>query len=121
MRSPKFLQVDEGWNSIVWMPASIEERVKDFIPKGLVDKIATESDVKTIDELKSFLEKMAHPVVEKWKAIPVEVTPEAEEAEVEAAPEVPVPGMPITAGGFRIILKDAKIHAKKVIIRKMEK
>jgi acetyl-CoA decarbonylase/synthase complex subunit beta len=121
MRSPKFLQVDEGWNNIVWMPASIKGRVKDFIPKDLVAKIATENDVKTIDELKGFLEKVTHPVVEKWKAIPVEVTSEAEEAEVEAAPEVSIPGIPITAGGFRIILKDAKIHAKKVIIRKMEK
>jgi acetyl-CoA decarbonylase/synthase complex subunit beta len=121
MRSPKFLQVDEGWNRIVWMPSSVKERVKDFIPKEVVDKIATENDVSTIDELKGFLEKTAHPIVETWKAIPVEVTPEVEEVEAEAALEVPVSGVPIAAGGFKIILKDAKIHAKKVIIRRMEK
>jgi len=121
MRSPKFLQVDEGWNRIVWMPASIKERVKDFIPKDVVEKIATENDVNTTDELKTFLEKVEHPVVERWKAVPVEVAPEVEEVEVAAVPEVPVSGVPIAAGGFKIILKDAKIHAKKIIIRRVEK
>jgi acetyl-CoA decarbonylase/synthase complex subunit beta len=121
MRSPKFLQVDGGWNRIVWMPSSVKERVKDFIPKEIVDKIATENVVSTIDELKGFLEKTAHPVVETWKAIPVEVAPGVEEVEAEAALEVPVSGVPITAGGYQIILKDAKIHAKKVIIRRIEK
>lgn len=122
MRSPKFLQVDGGWNRIVWMPSSVKERVKDFIPKDMVDKVATESDVNTIDELKVFLEKRAHPVVERWKAIPAEVAPEVEEAEVAAAPlEIPISGVPITAGGFKIILKDAKIYAKKIIIRRVEK
>ncbi len=28
--------------------------------------------------------------------------------------------LPLTAGGFKIILKDAKIYAKKVIIRQMK-
>jgi acetyl-CoA decarbonylase/synthase complex subunit beta len=120
MRSPKFLQVDEGWNRIVWMPSSVKERVKDFIPKEVVDKIATENDVSTIDELKGYLEKTMHPVIDRWKAIPVEVAPEVEEVEAEAAPEVAVSGVPIAAGGFKIILKDAKIHAKKVIIRRIE-
>jgi len=120
MRSPKFLQVDGGWNRIVWLPANVKERVKDFIPKDVIAKLATEGEAKTVDELKTFLEKVEHPVVERWKAIPVEVAPE-EEAEVEAAIEVPVPGVPIAAGGFKIILRDAKIHAKKVIIRRVEK
>ena len=122
LRSPKFLQVDGGWNRIVWMPSSVKERVKDFIPKDVVDKVATEKDVQSIDELKAFLEKKAHPVVERWKAMPAEAAPEAEEVEVAGAPlEIPVSGLPITAGGFKIILKDAKIHAKKIIIRRVEK
>jgi len=124
MRSPKFLQADGGWNRIVWMPLSIMERVKDFIPKELMGKIATENDSKNVDELKKFLEERAHPVVERWKARPVEavvaeaVEAPAEEKEVPAgAPVIELPTLPITAGGFKIILKDAKIHAKKVIIR----
>lgn len=123
MRSPKFLQADGGWNRIVWMPASVKERVKEFIPKELADKIATENEAKTISELKSFLEARTHPVVERWKAIPVEAVPEAvaEEKEVPTMPLAAVPTMPITAGGFKIILKDAKIHARKVIIKRIEK
>jgi acetyl-CoA decarbonylase/synthase complex subunit beta len=122
LRSPKLLQVDGGWNRIVWLPSSVKERVKDFIPKDVVDKVATEKDVQSIDELKAFLEKNAHPVVERWKAMPAEAAPEAEEVEVTGAPlEIPISGLPITAGGFKIILKDAKIHAKKIIIRRVEK
>jgi acetyl-CoA decarbonylase/synthase complex subunit beta len=123
MRSTKFLQVDGGWNRVIWMPSEIKGKVADFIPKDVVDKIATEADVTSIDELKAFLEKKAHPVVERWKAAPTaETAPEGEEVEVEGAPlEIPVSGLPISAGGFRIILKDAKIYAKKLIIRKTEK
>ena len=121
MRSPKFLQADGGWNRIVWMPASVKERVKEFIPQELVEKIPTENDVKTIDELKEFLETHGHPVVERWKAIPAEVVPEVAEEEVPAVPMAAVPTMPIAAGGFKIILKDAKIHAKRVIIKAVEK
>jgi acetyl-CoA decarbonylase/synthase complex subunit beta len=122
MRSPKLLQVDDGWNRIVWMPATIKERVLDFIPKDMVDKIATENEAKNLDELKTFLQEKDHPVVKRWKAMPVEVTPKAEEVEqVVPSLEVPISGIPISAGGFEIILKDAKIYAKKVVIRKVKK
>jgi len=119
MRSPKFLQADGGWNRIVWMPASIKERVKDFIPKELNDKIATENEAKTIDELKTFLKQQSHPVVEKWKEAPPEALPEAieEKGVPTAVPVAQLSTLPVTAGGFKIILKDAKIYAKKVIVR----
>ncbi len=120
MRSPKFLQVDGGWNRIVWMPASVKERVKNFIPKEIVDKVATENDAKTIEELKSFLEARDHPVVQRWKEMPVEITPEVEE-EVTAVPTVPIPTTGIAAGGFTIILKNAKINAEKLIIKAEKK
>jgi len=115
MRSPKFLQADGGWNRIVWVPAAVKERVKDFIPKEVVDKIATENDAKTVDELKAFLKAHEHPVVQRWKEVPVEVAPEMEEEAV--VPTVPLPTTAIAAGGFKIILKNAKIHAEKLIIR----
>jgi len=120
MRSPKFLQADGGWNRIVWMPATVKERVKAFIPQELAEKIPTENDVKTIDELKEFLKARGHPVVERWKAIPAEAVPEVKE-EVPAVPVAELPTMPIAAGGFKIILKNAKIHAKKAIIKAVEK
>jgi acetyl-CoA decarbonylase/synthase complex subunit beta len=124
MRSPKFLKADGGWSRVVWMPASVKERVKDFIPKEFVDKVATENEAKTVDELKTFLTRLEHPIVKTWKAAPVA----AEEAvPVEVEGEIPttmpigtVPTLPITAGGYKIILKDAKISARKVIIRPLK-
>jgi len=120
MRSPKFLQVDGGWNRVVWMPASVKERVQNFIPKDVVDKIATENDAKTVDELKAFLEAREHPVIERWKAMPAEVVAEEEKAEVPAEVPITLPSVPVGVGGFKIILKDAKIHARKVIIRRVK-
>jgi len=127
MRSPKFLQADGGYSRVVWMPKEVKERVKNFIPSDLVDKIATEEDAKTIDELKAFLKAKNHSVVQRWKeeaavavveAVPAEGR-EEKAAELEQAPAVPAitaATLPITAGGFRIILKDAKIYARRVII-----
>ena len=121
MRSSKFFAADGGWNRIVWVPKEVKEKVKDFIPKDVVDKIATEEDAKNVDELKAFLKAKNHPVVAKWEA---EAAPAAETAAVtvneEAAgtmmPVATAGSLPIMAGGFKIILKDAKIYANKVII-----
>ncbi len=121
LRSPKFLQVDGGWERIVWMPSDVKERVKEFIPKELADKIATEKDVETIEQLKEFLNSRGHPIVKRWKAAeaaPKEPTPREEpEASVGEAQAIHVAELPLSVGGFRIILKDARIVAKKLIIR----
>jgi acetyl-CoA decarbonylase/synthase complex subunit beta len=62
LRSPKFIQADGGLARIVWMPKELKERFKDVLEKkGLYDKIATEEDVKNVDELLAFLEKVGHP------------------------------------------------------------
>src|SRR3990170_5038339 len=122
MRSTKFLAADGGWNRVVWLPKEVKERVKDFIPKDVADKIATEENAQNIEALKSFLKEKAHPVVAKWAA---EAAPAAEEAApVEAKmeegammPVMTASTLPIMAGGFRIILKDARIYANKVIIK----
>jgi len=106
------------------MPTEIKDRVKDFIPEEVVDKIATENDAKTVEELKTFLKDRSHPLVQTWKAEIVEapeVTPV--EGEGEILPEMPVasiPTLPVTTGGYKIILKDAKIYAKKMIIRPLK-
>jgi len=122
MRSPKFLQADGGWSRIVWMPAVLKERVKDFIPKEVVDKISTENDVKTVEELKRFLETNGHPVVQRWEAAPAEAPPaEEKEEEALAMPLAAFPTMPIAGGGFKIILKKARISAKKMVIRTVKK
>ena len=62
-RSKKFLQADGGWRRVVWMAKELKDRIKDCIPEEMRDKIATEEDAKTLDELKEFLKKVDHPVV----------------------------------------------------------
>ena len=120
MRSKKFFAADGGWNRVVWVPKEVKEKIKDFIPKDVVDKVATEEDAKNIDELKAFLKAKNHPVVAKWETeAPVAETSAIQINEEAAGTMMPVATMsslPIMAGGFKIILKDAKIYANKVII-----
>jgi len=124
MRSPKFLQADGGWHRVVWAPKEVLERVWDFIPEDVRDKIATEEDVSNLEELRKFLMEKGHPVVEHWKekglleeAKPEEAPPEA----VELAPgAVPAVGLPMM-GGMRITLEGASIFIRKIIIRAPEK
>jgi acetyl-CoA decarbonylase/synthase, CODH/ACS complex subunit beta len=122
MRSKKFLSADGGWNRVVWMPKEVFERVKEFIPKDVVDKIATDDVVHTLDELKSFLKEKKHPVVARWAAEEAisAVGGTAVEQE-QGAPVMTASSLPLTMGGLKIILQDAKIYAKKVIIVKDEK
>jgi len=119
MRSKKFLQADGGWSRVVWLPKPVKERVKDFIPTELVDKVATEEGVKNLDELRTFLTDKKHPVVETWKA--QEVVAKAERPAAEPTMEIPLEGVPVAglpAGlNVRIILKGAKISVKKLIIK----
>jgi acetyl-CoA decarbonylase/synthase complex subunit beta len=123
MRSPKFLQVDDGWNRIVWYPKSIKDRVYDFIPEDVRDKIPTENDVTTIDELKSYLKEHNHPVVERWVefeeeeelAVPAEVG-----EEYMAVPGQFTATMPGVGGGIELIFKNAKIYAEKIIIKRLD-
>jgi len=125
MRSPKFLQANGGWDRIVWMPENAKERVKDFIPENVVDKIATEKDVSTVEELAGFLGEKKHPVVERWKAAPPEAAAEEKlevplerSARAEAVISAPLITATPLRGGFKIILKNAKIRAEKVIIKR---
>jgi acetyl-CoA decarbonylase/synthase complex subunit beta len=128
-RSSKFLQADGGWSRIVWVPSQVKERVKDAIPPDLVDRIATENDAKTVSELKEFLKQKGHPVVERWKEEAELGKEEAKEGELvapaeaeELAPAILQPTVELpAAAGFRIILKNAKITAEKVIIKRAEK
>jgi acetyl-CoA decarbonylase/synthase complex subunit beta len=71
LRSAKFIQADGGLARIVWMPKELKERFKDTLgKKGLYDKIATEEDVKNVDELLEFLEKVGHPWIKGEVELP---------------------------------------------------
>ena len=119
MRSPKFMIADGGWDRVVWIPQEIKGRIQDFMPPEVVLKIATENEVSTLDELKAFLKEHDHPIVERWTEAPAmeEMAGEIAVSTLEMpAGAFPIQGMP--AGmGFRIILKNAKIKAEKMIIK----
>lgn len=134
MRSPKFLQADGGWDRVVWMPKDIMERIKEYMPPEIVPKIATEESVPDMDGLKKWLREKSHPIVGTWKT-------EAEKPAQVAAPqpaqqqipmtgftvptlELPASALPMSALqglppgiSIKIILKNAKIKAERVIIK----
>lgn len=119
MRSPKFLAADGGYARVVWMPAYLKEKMRPFIPAEVVEKIATENDVKDVDELRDFLAKQGHPVVSRWQA--EAGTP----AEASADGSVTVPAfsagdLPVSIGGFKITFKNARIYADRVIIQSIK-
>jgi acetyl-CoA decarbonylase/synthase, CODH/ACS complex subunit beta len=133
MRSPKFMQADGGWDRFVWMPVDIRDRIVDYMPEDIVPKIATEGDVSTLDELKTWLKDKEHPIVERWVEEPVAESEQAQVPQQMAQPQMPmtgftVPSLEIPAGAlpiqglpqgvaFKIILKNAKIKAEKLIIK----
>jgi len=55
IKSDNFLRGDGGFRNIVWVDSKLHGKIKNKIIPG--QKIATEKDVKTIPELKAFLEK----------------------------------------------------------------
>ncbi|MEM3429608.1 MAG: CO dehydrogenase/CO-methylating acetyl-CoA synthase complex subunit beta [Candidatus Bathyarchaeia archaeon] len=118
MRSNKFLQADGGWKRIVWIPSAVKERVLNFIPPELVDKIPTEKDVHNIDELKNFLKSKSHPIIDRWVKPVVEKVPELVTPKIigETIP-APTPIPYAVGGGVKIVLKGAKISAKRVILK----
>ena len=126
LRSPRLLRPDGGWKRVIWMPSEIKERVKDSIPTDVVDKIATEADAKNLTDLKEFLIKKAHPIVERWSEKKDEESDSLQSAQESIQPgsetiiQTPMLQLP-SSGGFKIILKNAKITAEKIIIKRLEK
>ncbi len=122
--SPKYQQYDGGISQTVWMNSSVKERVAEFLPADLVPKIATENEVQDINALKEWLKEVDHPVVASWAGL--EAEEEEEEEPEEGGAMIPMGTQAFTvpgvggAGGFKIILKNCKIHAESIIIKKIE-
>jgi acetyl-CoA decarbonylase/synthase complex subunit beta len=135
MRSPKFLQADGGYERLIWLPKEIKDSLVDYIPEELAKKIPTEEDANSIKEIRKFLRENNHPIIERLKeakeskeeteSIEEEISSEtdmvpemqiedAPMAQVAYAPELSLP----SSGGVKIIFKNAKIYAEKVIIKK---
>jgi len=70
--SKKFISAEGGIERVVWMPkqlkeeirARLEKRLEEIGKSDLLDKIATEEDATTSEELLEFLQKVGHPVLE---------------------------------------------------------
>lgn len=112
MRSRKFMHADGGYDRVVWMPDEIKEKLRLYIPDGVVDKIATEKDARTIPELQEFLRIREHPVTKRWETPELQGTVPAHQLQVFSGGDIP-----LMSGGFRIILKNARITAEKIIIQ----
>jgi len=108
------------------MPQQIKDRLGEAIAAEMRDLIATENDAKTAGELKEFLKSRNHPVVQRWAELVKAEEKAVAEAGREVAPEtLPtlIPAgleIPAVGGGFKIILKNAKITAERVIIKREE-
>ncbi|MHC4250091.1 MAG: acetyl-CoA decarbonylase/synthase complex subunit alpha/beta [Planctomycetota bacterium] len=72
LTSPKFISADGGIQRIVWMPKALKEDIKERLQKeaervgapDLWDKIATEEDASTEEEVAEHLAKVGHPAAE---------------------------------------------------------
>ncbi len=115
MRSSRFLQADGGYGRVVWMPGEVLERVREYIPDGLADRIATEKDALSVGELKAFLEKTGHPVTGRWKP---DSGREQDKDRKQEKTVLRLSELPIRAGGITLVLKNARITAERVIIER---
>jgi len=69
--SRKFISAEGGIERVVWMPKALKEEIHDRLLErleelgnpDLLDKIATEDDATTSEDLLAFLEKVEHPVL----------------------------------------------------------
>ncbi len=92
MTSPKFLSADGGFKRVVWMSSFLKESMaaefaavaeREGMP-DLIDRIADERNVTTVDGLVGWLEEKDHPVLGMGVM-------QAASGEVEAVPEAAVP------------------------------
>jgi len=101
LTSPKFISADGGFKRIVWMSSFLKETMpdelaavaeRDGIP-DLIDRIADERSVSTVDELVEWLKEKEHPVLEMGVmqavsgAVEVEAAPPTAAAEPAKVPE----------------------------------
>ena len=57
LKSPKFLKGDGGYSRVAWLTSSLKEVVKEVAPADVLDAIATEKDVQSVEELVGFRQR----------------------------------------------------------------
>ncbi|MFQ5855026.1 MAG: LAGLIDADG family homing endonuclease [Anaerolineae bacterium] len=69
--SEKFISAEDGIRRVVWMPQELkdemrdrfEQRLQEIGEPDLLDRIATENDAITVEELLEFLQEVGHPAL----------------------------------------------------------
>lgn len=72
LTSKKFIKADGGFKRLVWMPKMLKEEIREALQHradeleipDFLDKIATEEDAVTEEEVLNFIQKVGHPVLE---------------------------------------------------------
>ena len=70
--SKKFISADGGLKRLVWMPKELKEEIKDHLKEraeemgipDFIDKIATDEDAQTEEQVLEWIQKVKHPVLE---------------------------------------------------------
>ena len=71
LRSAKYIAAEGGWRRIVWMPRALREEMRPALEAlaaeagmpGFVDKIATEDDALSEEEVLAHMERVKHPAL----------------------------------------------------------
>ena len=70
--SKKFIKADGGLKRLVWMPKELKEEIRDHLEErakeigipDFIDKIATDEDAQTEEQVLEWIQKVKHPVLE---------------------------------------------------------
>ncbi len=104
MKSDKFLQGDDGWKRVVWMPSALKKRFSDYIAEDIIDKIATEKEAENLDSLRSFLLNKKHPAIK-------------EKEDNSEKPDVSRPvSIPISRGKVKVVFDGINFRVDELII-----
>ena len=114
MRSGKFMHADGGYDRVVWMPSRDKRATQGVHPANPCTAALRRKRMRpSIPRLREFLEKHHHPVTARWTGRRNPLDGDLLRRRRSSLPAT----SRSTVGGFRIILKNARITADKVIIQ----
>ena len=99
LTSPKFISADGGFKRVVWMSSFLKETMaeelkavaeREGVP-DLIERIADERSVTSVDELVAWIKEKQHPVLEMGVMQAASGAEQVAEAPVEAVAEAPKP------------------------------
>lgn len=133
LTSKKFVSAEGGHRRLIWMPKDLKESIADDLKKRFeeqevgewFDKLADETVATTADELRAYLEKIGHPVLNMQDMTDFAEVPE-EGAEVEDEEEdmveeaAEVADVPVAAGAVSAAqLEDMKATVRADVTKEL--